>query len=346
MTPRIYGRQKSLPTVFLTILLLVVACRKPIAEIKQNPITLPAYFPEVIYKPTQYQTTTQGIALGRLLFYDPILSADSTISCASCHQQEAAFADKGKALSLGVNKKVGLRNSPALFNLQWHPHFMWDGGINHLEIMPLAPITDTLEMNADWNVLLTKLNENKAYKNTFKAVYGNDKITDQLVYFSLAQFMASMVSADSKYDKYLKDQSVFNHSEINGLAIFNKHCNSCHTAPLFTNFKFANNGLYLNYKNIGRYRITQDPKDIALFKTPSLRNCELSNPYMHNGSMQTLAEVIEHYSNNIQAHSNLTIPLQGPLHLTSTQKAELLAFLHTLTDSEFINKSQFRNPLK
>lgn len=258
------------------ILIGLIACKK-ISD-KEIPITEdiilnhPDYFPEPHYKPINNTLTKNGIALGRMLFYDPILSSDSTVSCGTCHSQAHAFSGHNTALSAGVKNRKGLRNSPALFNLSWNTSFMADGGINHIEIMPFAPLTNPDEMDETIPNILIKLRRNKRYRDLFLLAFKSYEITDQKMFYALAQFMTSIVSYNSKYDQYKKGEINLSTDEMEGLNTFKKHCASCHTEPLFTDYSFKNNGLDTLFKDLGRELISQNPRDKGRFKVPSLRN--------------------------------------------------------------------------
>lgn len=300
----------------------------------------PSSFPPVAYSNADNPITENGIALGRELFYDEILSLDSSISCASCHVQSSAFSDPGLSFSYGVDGKIGKRNSPALFNLAWSPNYMWDGGINHLDVMPLAPITDSLEMHLPMAEAIARLQASAKYKQLFKNAFQSDSITSQSVFYALSQFMVTMVSSESKYDLQLNQ---FSEDEQRGYQLFTTHCASCHQEPLFTDFSFANNGIDSVYTDLGRGRITLNSDDNGKFKVPSLRNVELTYPYMHDGRFTTLAEVINHYSEGVKTAS-VDSRISGPLHLTQSEKDYMLAFILTLTDWSYVSDSKFAKP--
>lgn len=321
--------------------IILAACGKDLAiqELESN--DYPDYFPTPVYQKT---FNAKEFELGRSLFYDPILSIDSSISCASCHGQMHAFADHNKALSVGVDGKIGRRNSPAMFNLIWQPHFMADGGITHLEIMPLAPLTDTLEMNNhSFAGLITKLNHNSTYISMFDEVYGKEVIDDQQLFFALAQFMAQMNSYQSKYDAVRQGKTEFTPLEAQGYELFKTHCNTCHTEPLFTNYSFQNNGLKEKYTDVGRFRVTQEEQDRHRFKVPSLRNIHLTRPYLHDGSIRDLRAAVEGYTQPY-AHSNLAPQLKNGVPMNPQEIDALLQFLGTLNDYKFIANPKFAAP--
>ena len=300
----------------------------------------PDSWPRPVYDFRNNPISEDGIALGRSLFYDPILSADSSISCASCHLSYTAFTHVDHALSHGIHDSIGDRNSLALMNLAWSNNFMWDGAVNHLDMQALAPITHAAEMGGDIKAVVEKLNASEVYSDRFKAIYGMDEIDGAIVLKSLAQFQVTLISADSKYDKVMaREEGVhFTAQEERGLALFNSSCNSCHQAPLFTTGDFANNGLpvdmYLN--DTGRMRVTRESADSLKFKIPTLRNIEFSKPYMHDGRFKTLSQVLDHYRSGILDSPTLEAELAGGIALSSDEKVDLIAFLLTLTDRAFL----------
>ncbi len=314
------------------------SCKKgEIENYKEWGFEKPSHFPEPHYKFENNTQTYDRFDLGRELFYDPILSLDSTISCAKCHAQTHGFADHNVNFSLGVNNTVGKRNSPALSNLAWYPNFMWDGGINHIETFSFAPITNPLEMHETMTNVVAKLNASEHYKAKFKKAYGNATVTDQNLLKALAQFMAMMISADSKYDNYVLGKATYTSAEENGLQLFRTHCVSCHTEPLTSSFGFANNGLDSDFTDdLGRGLVTQDPNDNGKFRIPSLRNVSLTYPYMHDGRFFTLSQVLDHYSNGIVQSSTLDPSLGTGFNFTVQEKQDIITFLNTLTDQNYL----------
>jgi len=304
---------------------------------------VPPGFPAPDYDFANNEVTNDRFALGRKLFYDPILSKDNSISCGSCHQQAGSFAHIDHRLSHGINGLLGNRNSPAIFNLAWHTDFFWDGGVAHIELQPINPITNPVEMDETISNVILKLQSSNSYPGLFKTAYGSDSVTSQNMLRALAQFMAVMVSADSKYDKYVRSESggSLTTSELNGMQLFRQKCESCHKEPLFTDLSFRNNGLDSISVDQGRYLITLDPADAGKFKVPSLRNITVSFPYMHDGRLNTLSEVLDHYSSGIKQSPTLDPALSNGISLTQSEKNDLLNFLGTLTDYTFLNNSQF-----
>ncbi len=285
----------------------------------------------------------QGFQLGKKLFYDGRLSKDGNFSCAGCHQQFAAFATYDHDFSHGINDQHTYRNAPALFNLAWMTKLHWDGGINHIEVQPLSPITTPTEMGETLENVLIKLKKDSLYPKLFKAAFGTTEINSQRMLKALAQFTGSIVSANSKYDKVLRGEAKFTYSEENGYAIFKANCAACHKEPLFTDNSFRNNGLAINdfLKDYGRMRITNDKNDSLKFKVPSLRNVMVSFPYMHDGRIYSIGTVIDHYRTGIVKSPTLDPLLLNPIVITNTQKNELIYFLNTLTDTTMTKNPRF-----
>lgn len=297
----------------------------------------PKHFPEPVYRFENNPVSKAGIELGRRLFYDPILSRDSSISCGTCHAQVHAFADHNVALSTGIEGRMGKRNTPGLANLIWYPAFHWDGGVNHIEIQPFAPITEPTEMDADFGEVLGRLQRHSQYPQLFKAAFGVDTIVSREFFYAVTQFMSTIVSDQSAFDKHIRGEKALNERQLNGLALFNAHCSTCHAGVLQSDFSYRNNGLTPNTQDEGRYLITQDPKDKGAFRVPSLRNVAMTGPYLHDGSIRTLEGVVEAYSNGITSSLLLdpAIPENG-FQFTESEKAALVSFLHALTDFEML----------
>ena len=306
---------------------------------------IPKGWPKPNYDFSKNPLTEEGFQLGRQLFYDPILSKDSTISCASCHLQATGFTHVDHSLSHGIDGKIGTRNSMTMMNLAWSKTFMWDGGVNHLDVQPLNPITSPVEMNETLANVVQKLQKSDKYKSLFFAAFGDENITGQRVLKALSQFELLLVTANSKYDKVMRKEAVFTEQEQNGYQLFKNNCASCHTEPLFTNGKYENNGIPLDttLNDIGRQRITEKSDDYLKFKVPTLRNIQFTNPYMHDGRFKKLTEVIKHY-NSLGNNKNLPKQLQKPMNLTDNERVDLVAFLLTLTDNEFLFDKRFSFP--
>ncbi|MDI1355848.1 MAG: cytochrome c peroxidase [bacterium] len=307
---------------------------------------IPKNWPKPLYDFSKNPLSENKIRLGRALFYDPILSRDNTISCASCHSQFTAFAHVDHDLSHGINDQIGTRNAPALMNLAWQSSFMWDGAINHLDMQALAPISNPLEMDEKIEHVVSKLQHSNIYPQLFFNAFADRTITGEHTLKALSQFMLTLVSSNSKYDSVTRKQTSFTAQENKGYVLFKNNCASCHIEPLFSNFQFENNGLPIDpgLNDPGRMKISQNPNDSLKFKVPSLRNVEFSYPYMHDGRFKTLAEVLKHYTSGIQQSRSLSSKLQQQLVLTSSEKVDLIAFLLTLTDKQFLFDRRFYFP--
>ena len=314
--------------------------------ISQNELEKPMHFPDYKYNFDNNSLSPQKIALGRALFYDPILSKDNTISCASCHSPFNAFAHTDHDLSHGINDQIGTRNAPALFNLAWHNSFMWDGAINHLDMQPLAPITHDKEMGETIKNVLGKLRKNTIYPNLFSNAFGDTAITTETMLKALSQFQLTLISSNSKYDKIKNGLDEFTDQEKKGYQLFLKNCNSCHTEPLFSNYNFANNGLPIDtsLNDYGRWGITKLSKDSLLFKIPSLRNLSYTPPYMHDGRFKTLNQVVTHYMKGIENTRTLSKELKFKVSLTSDERADIISFLLTLNDKDFVFNKNHQFP--
>lgn len=289
--------------------------------------------------------TEEGFQLGRNLFYDGRLSADGETSCANCHQQFASFASYDHDLSHGVNNSFTTRNAPVLINLAWMKNLHWDGGINHIEVQALSPLTAPNEMGESLENVLKKLNADSTYKRMFYKAFGTEKISSALMLKALAQFELMLVSANSKYDRVMGKKDTFSRVEKAGYEIFKAKCNSCHTEPLFTDNAFHNNGLSLILKkDIGLQGISGLREDSLKFKTPTLRNNLRSLPYMHDGRIFALYQVIDHYTTLDTSKTGLDPVLKKPMALSVKEKGQLLYFLYTLNDTSFYKNKRFAAP--
>jgi cytochrome c peroxidase len=334
--------------VFIIALIVGIVSCKPdpdLAPAVAQPFefNIPQGWPKPFYNFENNTLSRSGFDLGRKLFYDKRLSRDNTISCGSCHQQFAGFAQADHPVSHGINDLLGIRNSPALFNMNWHTSFFWDGGVNHIESQPINPIKNPVEMDESIENIIVKLNNDATYKSMFKNAFGDETINSQRIFKSLAQFMGMLVSANSKFDKYKRSEQggSMTIEELNGYSVYQSKCASCHTEPLFTDFVLRNNGLSVTSVNdSGRAHITKDAADLYKFKTPSLRNLKYTYPYMHDGRFKTLDAVLNHYATGITPSATLDAKLTGGIQLTTQERSDLLAFLNTLNDEDFI-----KNPL-
>lgn len=333
--------------IHIFLIIFIVAITLSFAIKIGTPIYLeiPKGWPKTKYDFSKNPLTEEGFQLGRKLFYDPILSRDSTISCASCHLQATGFTHVDHELSHGIDGKIGTRNSLALMNLAWSDNFMWDGGVNHLDVQPINPITSPVEMDETLANVVFKLQNSDAYPILFEEAFGDSKITGQHLLKALSQFVVMLKSSNSKYDKVMRKEAEFTEKENNGYRIFKANCASCHKEPLFTGDKFERNGLTIDttLNDIGRERITNNIEDRMRFKVPTLRNIQFTAPYMHDGRFKKLSDVIKHY-NSLGTGENLPKQLKKPMNLTDNERVDLLAFLHTLTDLEFLFDSKFSFP--
>ena len=320
----------------------IIACKKEVIE-RFAGFQKPANFPLPVYKLQNNEITKEGFELGRKLFYDPVLSADSSISCGNCHIQTSAFTHHGHTVSHGIHDRLGTRNSPAIMNLAWYKSFMWDGGIGDLDLQPAAPITNPVEMDETMENVLQKLRRSKHYPAMFEQAFGSSEINTTVFLKSLSQFMLMCISSNSKYDSVMRNEAgkTFTSAEQEGYSIFKQNCNACHKEPLFTDNSFRNNGIGTGrFDDKGLYAVTLNINDEYKFKVPSLRNVSFTAPYMHDGRLLTLEAVLDHYSTHVKASPTLDPLLQQNVQpgivLTAAEKNNLIAFLKTLDDRSFL----------
>jgi cytochrome c peroxidase len=329
------------------VLLVLFATAFTAIKIKENYWDYPDYWPVPVYDFEKNPVTEEGFQLGRKLFYEPDFSRDGTISCASCHLQATGFTHVDHDLSHGIEGRIGKRNSLALMNLAWNKSFMWDGGVNHIDMQALQPITSEDEMDSSLKEVVKKLNTSSKYRKLFYKVFKDSIITGQHTLKALSQFTISLNSYTSKYDKYIRkeDNVTFTDQEKSGLELFKNNCSSCHKAPLFTATDFKNNGLLLDttLNDYGRYGITKNPLDSFKFKVPTLRNIQFTAPYMHDGRFESLREVLDHYVNAVN-HNKTTDSIIKDIKLSQNNKTDLLVFLKTLSDFEFLYDKRYSFP--
>ncbi|SEK19407.1 cytochrome-c peroxidase [Parapedobacter koreensis] len=349
----------------LLAMLTAQGCRKetPMPEPEpfgREPYTLaiPSHFP-LPESAADNPLTVQGVALGRKLFYDGLLSANGKVSCATCHRQELAFSDGVAIAAHGVSGKPLERHAPALFNLAWHDTgLFWDGGSKNLESQAFGPLTHVDEMGMDLGLLEARLREDATYPSLFGEAF-TDGVTAANVAKALAQFQRTLVSGNSHYDRYILNDtgtSALSEKELHGLSLVRQKCGGCHSGELFTDNGYHNNGIDDDFSDgshewihRGRYRITLNPMDLGAFKTPSLRNVMVSAPYMHDGRFATIGGVLDHYAKGIR-DTEVTDRLlyqngDGPgIPMTGEERTAIIAFLHTLTDEVFLNNRDFSNP--
>lgn len=360
--------------LLLIATLLIVACAvdvdmaEPTIEYPEfNPtpyeIVVPDDYP-LAPNPADNPTTVEGIDLGRKLFYDPILSIDNSMACASCHLQENAFAEP-LDVSFGVNNQKGTRNAMNLFNLAYMNQLTWGGSASSLEEQALEPVPNPIELDLPWDEAIEKLEESELYPPLFHSAFGETEITPELTTKAIAQFLRTIVSFSSKYDMILQGGFgvQFTDLEFDGRDIFfnengipgEAECIHCHGGSLFTDNMFHNNGLdevasAADFTDIGLGATTMVLSDYGKFKTPTLRNIELTAPYMHDGRFATLEEVIDHYSTGVKNSPSLDPLIASPhtnlitLNFSEHEKNALVAFLKTLTDTVLINNEAYSNP--
>lgn len=323
----------------------------PAVQARPYPWKKPANFPEPVYDFKNNPLTYEGIALGKALFYDGRLSRNGTISCGFCHQPTSAFAHTDHALSHGIDDRIGFRNPLGIQNVAWMQEFFWDGGIPDLDLLPLAPIQNPDEMDAKPEDILKAVQADGTYPGMFKAAFGSEQVTSERFLKALSQFMLTLVSGTSRYDKYIrKEGETLTEQELSGLTIFKARCATCHAGELFTDQSFRNNGLPVlagvKTEDLGRYRVSARPEDKNKFRVPSLRNVAVTLPYMHDGRFQTLEQVLNHYATGVTDNPALDPSLKAGgrtgIPLSRQEQRDLIAFLQTLTDFEFIGNRRFQ----
>jgi len=313
------------------------------------PFVVPHGFPQPSL-PADNPLTVEGVALGRRLFLEKRLSGNGTQACASCHQPAYAFSDRGKAFSMGIDGHMGARNAPALFNLAWNDAFTWDGKRPRLRDQALAPIQDSREMHQSLPRAVRALQGSAGYRRDFAAAFGSTTIDGDRIGRAIEQYLYTIISADSRFDRALRREAQFTDQEKRGLQLFltendpargqrGGDCFHCHGGALFSDYRFHNNGLDGLYKDLGRRLVTHEDADAGKFKTPSLRNVALTAPYMHDGRFTSLEQVVAHYSEGVHRSATLDPNIakhpDGGIHLDAADQAALVAFLKTLTDPQF-----------
>jgi len=304
-------------------------------------IAIPNHFPEITF-PIENAYTPERWSLGKKLFYDKRLSIDSTISCGSCHKQSVGFADN-KSLTPGVFGRPGITNSPSLVNMAYHPYYTREGGLPTLEMQVLVPISEHNEFGFNIVEIEARLKDDKEYQELAMQAYGRS-LDPFTITRGISTFERSIISGSSKYDDFSQGKAILSTEETLGQSLFfseKTNCSQCHGGFNFTNYDFKNNGLYEVYDHPGRYRLTQKESDLALFKTPSLRNVGFTAPYMHDGSFPTLTDVVDHYDSGGKTHKNKS-NLIKPLYLTTMEKKALVAFLLTLDDYTLLSNPFFK----
>lgn len=330
--------------VILVGILILISCQKGKESELPFEENLPSKEHPMVNHPEGNESLEERLILGKLLFYDPILSVDSTVSCNSCHIQKYAFADN-KAISPGVLGRLGNRNAPSLANVAFQPYYTREGGVPTLEQHVLVPIQEEAEMAFNLIEAAQRLAQDSLYRSLCAKAYPGKPIYFAIT-ASLAQFQRSMLSFGSPFDDYLynNNQKALSAEARRGMALFYSNktdCYQCHSGPNFTSYAFENNGLYTDYEDKGRYRFSKMISDFEKFKIPSLRNVSLTKPYMHDGSISRLDLVVEHYNQGGALNDNKS-PLIRPLQLTKQEKLDLVSFLSALTDRAFIENLEFK----
>lgn len=316
-------------------------------------LTIPKGLPPLDI-PADNPMTVEGVALGRKLFYEGLLSKDNRMSCATCHMQEHGFAEP-RQVSQGVMfDAVGTRNAMSLINLGWiRTGLFWDGRSPSLEAQALEPVRNPIEMNSSWPEVEAKLNAHPEYPELFKKAFDVDYIDSLTVAKALAQFQRTLISGNSKFDRWYNRQEIqLSEQELRGFILYTTEeadCFHCHgLGGLITDNLYGNNGLDEEFTDLGRYLVTGDEMDRGRFRTPTLRNIEMTAPYMHDGRFFTLEEVVEHYSDHVKMSPTISplMELVGDngAQLTQQQKEDLVAFLRTFTDTEFLTNPAFSDP--
>ncbi len=338
---------------FLFLILVVTACHDlpptpppaPTPYHFQSPDGFPPFF-----DPADNPTTLEGIALGRKLFYDPILSGDNTIACADCHKQEFAFTDP-RQFSIGIDHLPGKRNSMSLVNIAWQHRLFWDGRAHGLEDQAVRPIQDPIEMHETMGNAVSEIQASPEYPDMFLRAFGTSTVDSALIGKALSQFERTFVSFNSRYDRWKLGLDSLNKSEMFGMQAFLSNtkggCAQCHSfGAIFSDFLFRNNGLDSIPTDLGRFEVSGLPIDIGAFKTSSMRNIEYTAPYMHDGRFATLEEVLEFYNTGFHlgpyADPALYNLVKG--RLNAKDKSDIIAFLKTLSEPEFLTNPAFKKP--
>jgi cytochrome c peroxidase len=337
--------------ILLFILPLLWSCSDENDQYTDIPINfeVPANFPPLEYNLQENPITQKGFELGRKLFYDGRLSSDGTISCGFCHEQQHAFTHHGHTVSHGVDGLTGTRNSPSIQNLGYQTTFMYDGAVDHLNLQPIIPITSEVEMNGNFSNIVAMMNGDAQYRKLFSLAFPGKPINTENMLKAMGQFMVMVTSSNSRFDKFRRNEAggTLTSEELDGYALFNQKCASCHATDLFTDNSFRNNGLAVNaiVNDVGRYRVTLSDADKYKFKVPSLRNVEKTKPYMHDGRFYSLEAVLDHYSSGMVNSPTLDESLNSNgtlgIPLTGNEKTKIIAFLKTLTDNQYLTDTRF-----
>ena len=326
--------------IFITCLIFLASCGEENLPSEEIVLNIPKHFPKYNI-PEDNKLTNERVELGRKLFFSNILSRDNSLSCASCHNPNIAFANNDKTTA-GIENRPGTRNVPSIFNVVFFDKFLKEGAVPTLEQQILVPVQEHNEFDSDWNTILQKLNSDQEFIDLLiKAKYifpGESKIMEKYQVYAvlraIAAYERTLLSVNSKYDKFLEGKVKLSNEEELGRQLFysdSLNCGKCHTGVLFTDFNFYNNGLYEVYNDPGRNRFTNLPEDMGKFKVPSLRNIETTYPYMVDGSLANLDEVINHYESGGSNHPNKS-PLIKGFKLKQSERQALISFLKSLSD--------------
>lgn len=338
---------------FLWLVPLLFSCESDQSEADyvnlQLEVFVPSNFPPMAYNLEGNPPTEKGFELGKKLFYDGRLSADGIVSCGFCHMQEHAFTHHGHTVSHGVNNLVGTRNAPPIQNMAYQTAYMWDGATNNLDLQALIPLTNPIEMDGNLEEILVMMKGDATYRKLFSQAFADGEVTVENMLKAMSQFMVMVTSSNSKFDKFRRNEpgGTLTTDEQAGYLLFNAKCASCHATDLFTDNSFRNNGLAVNpmVNDVGRYRATELAEDYYKFKVPSLRNIEKTAPYMHDGRFGTLEGVLNHYASGITDSPTLDPILKQNgvlgIPLSDTEKIQLIAFLKTLTDTDYLTDARF-----
>jgi cytochrome c peroxidase len=308
------------------------------------PIAVPAHFPQPLYDFENKKPTVEGYELGRRLFHEGRLSKDGSVSCASCHNQDAAFTMKNHDLGHGYNGSHTTRNPIALQNLAWFREFYHDGSASSLEEVSVDHITSPVDMAETPAGVVAKLRSDTAFRRLFRAAYGDERVTMDRILQSLTQYLVHLVSAGSRYDEMRSGGVQFTAAELRGYTLFQAKCNSCHAEPLFTDGSYRNNGMPLSplFLDAGRMRVTGKGSDSLKFRVPTLRNIFVSGTYTHDGRIGAVRTMINHYRTGIRNESTTLDPLlSNGIALSNGEVDDLLLFLRTLTDSSYLANPRF-----
>jgi cytochrome c peroxidase len=353
-------RQPSHRTIYFILAFLILACSESEEPVEiEEPvidqptlleIPMPSNFPEPLYELDNNPPTKEGVDLGKRLFYDTRLSRTNTISCGFCHMQPTAFTHHGHDVSHGVDDKLGRRNSLPIQNLIFYRTFFWDGGVHNLDLVALNAISNEVEMDEELSNIIGKLESDAGYRTQFKKAFGSDEITSTRFLHALSQFLATMVSSNSRYDMYVRGENnvTLSESELAGLELFKRNCESCHATALFADQSYRNNG-YSSLADLsrdkGREEVTLNVADRGKFKVPSLRNVAHTAPYMHNGKLQRLEAVLDFYTSGVHDSPTLDPLLKqdGKLgfELSADEMKSIIQFLYTLTDEQYLRDRRF-----